>query len=194
MLVNYYSSLFSTASPIEFDSVLGGVETRVSAEMNDEFLRPFDAREVQFSLKQMDAETAPRQDGFPPLFYKQYCDKVGMVVSEAMLTVLNSDTIPANLNHNFLTLIPKVQSPRRVIDFRPISLSNVLFNLIAKVLANRLKPLLPNLISETQSAFMLERLITDNILIAHETLHYLKSKRTRKMGYRALKLNMSKVC
>uniref|UniRef100_A0A7N2MVR7 Uncharacterized protein n=1 Tax=Quercus lobata TaxID=97700 RepID=A0A7N2MVR7_QUELO len=87
LLVNYYSSLFFTASPIEFDSVLGGMETRVSAEMNDELLRPFEAREVQFSLKQMDAETTPRQDGFPPLFYKQYCDKVGMEVSEAMLTV-----------------------------------------------------------------------------------------------------------
>ena len=128
----------------------------------------------------MDAETAPRQDGFPLLFYKQYCDKVGMEVLEVMLTVLNSGTIPANLNHTFLTLIPKMQSPRRVTDFRPISLSNVLFKLIAKVIANHLKPLLPNLISETQSAFMLERLITDNILITHETLYYLKSKRTRK--------------
>uniref|UniRef100_A0A7N2MVB5 glucan endo-1,3-beta-D-glucosidase n=1 Tax=Quercus lobata TaxID=97700 RepID=A0A7N2MVB5_QUELO len=82
LLVNYYSSLFFTASPIEFDSVLGGMETRVSAEMNDELLRPFESREVQFSLKQMDAETAPRQDGFPPLCYKQYCNKVGMEVSE----------------------------------------------------------------------------------------------------------------
>lgn len=68
----------------------------------------------------------------------------------------------------------------------------MLYKLIAKVLANRLEPLLPNLIPGTQSAFMSERLITDNILITHETLHYLKSKRLGKMGYIALKLDMSK--
>lgn len=106
--------------------------------------------------------------------------------------MLNSGTVPRNLNHTFLVLIPKVHSPRRVADFRPISLSNVFYNLVAKVLANRLKPLLPQLISDKQSAFMSKRLITDNILIAHETFHYLKSKRTGKMGYMALKLDMSK--
>ena len=95
-------------------------------------------------------------------------------------------------NVTFITLIPKVHSPRKVSEFRPISLSNVLYKLIAKVLANRLKPLLPKVISETQSAFMSERLITDNILIAHETLHYLKERRKGKMGYMALKLDMSK--
>ena len=72
------------------------------------------------------------------------------------------------------------------------SLSNVLYKLVAKVLANRLKPLLPKLISEKWSAFMSEQLITDNILITHETLHYLRSKRTGKMGNMALKLDMSK--
>lgn len=68
----------------------------------------------------------------------------------------------------------------------------MLYKLVAKALVNRLKPLLPNLISKTQSAFMSKRLITNNILVAHETLHYLKSKRSGKMGYMAWKLDMSK--
>lgn len=113
-------------------------------------------------------------------------------MSEVVLSVLNSGTPPLNLNHTFISLIPKIKSPRKVTEFRPISLCNVLYKLIAKVLANRLKPMLPIPISETQSAFMSERLITDNILIAHETLHYLKTKRTGKMGYMSMKLDMSK--
>ena len=67
-----------------------------------------------------------------------------------------------------------------------------MYKIIAKVLANRLKPLLPHLISETQGAFLSERIITNNILIAHKDLHYLKQKRTGKLGYMALKLDMSK--
>ena len=63
--------------------------------------------------------------------------------------VVSHSTILTNLNHTFLTLIPKVHSPRRVTDFRPISLSNVLYKLVAKVLENHLKTLLPQLISET---------------------------------------------
>ena len=115
-----------------------------------------------------------------------------MEVSEVVLSVLNSGMIPVNLNHTCISLIPKIKSPKKVFDFRPISLSNVLYKLIAKVLANRLKPLLSNLISETQSAFMSERLIIDNIPIAYETLDYLKTKRTSKLGYMSLKLDMSK--
>ena len=68
---------------------------------------------------------------------------MGLEVSNTVLSVLNSVILPDTLNHTLLTLIPKVKSAHQVIDFRPKSLSNVLYKLIAKVLANRLKPLLP---------------------------------------------------
>jgi len=192
LITRYFSSLFTTDHPTVFAPVLNGVKQRVTADMNDELLKPFVEDEVKQALKQMDANTAPGSDGLPSLFYKQFWEKIGKEISEAVLAILNSGTIPANLNHTFISLIPKIQSPRKVCDFRPISLCNVLYKLIAKVLANRLKLFLPKLISKTQSAFLSERIITDNVLVAHEMLHYLKEKRTGKMGFMALKLDMRK--
>ena len=89
-------------------------------------------------------------------------------------------------------MIPKVKNPERVSEFRPISLCNVIYKIVSKVIANRLKPMLNKIISKTQSAFVAERLITDNILIAYESLHHMKTSCTGKTGFMALKLDMSK--
>ena len=64
--------------------------------------------------------------------------------------------------------------------------------IVSKTIANRLKKILPKLVLESQSAFMSDRLILDNILIAFETLHHLKNKRKGKAGLMAIKLDMSK--
>ena len=160
--------------------------------MNNELLRPFQALEVHEALNQMESSSAPSPDGLPPMFYKQYWSKVGTKVSTSVLSILNLGILPPDLNHIFITLIPKIKSPRNVTDFHPISLINVLYKLITKVLANCVKKFLPQLISETQSAFLSDTLIIDNILIAHETLHYLKVRRQGKMGLMVLKLDMSK--
>ena len=77
--------------------------------------------------------------------------------------------------------------------FRPISLCNVIFKLVSKVLANRLKRILGRIISNCQVAFVAERVITDNILISFEILHYMKSKHQGNTAHMALKLDISKV-
>uniref|UniRef100_A0A8I6YTG7 Reverse transcriptase domain-containing protein n=1 Tax=Hordeum vulgare subsp. vulgare TaxID=112509 RepID=A0A8I6YTG7_HORVV len=89
-------------------------------------------------------------------------------------------------------LSPKLRIRKRIKDLRPISLCNVVYKLVSKVIANRLKVILPEAISENQSAFVLGRLITDNVLIAYEVSHYLMNKRTRKNGVVAVKADMSK--
>ena len=70
-----------------------------------------------------------------------------MDVSQAVLSYLNSRSILRSINHTFITMIPKVQNPKRVSDFRPISLCNVIYKIISKVIANRLKPLINSIIS-----------------------------------------------
>jgi len=109
-----------------------------------------------------------------------------------VLNVLNSNISMADINKTFITLILKTNNPANMIEFRPISLSDVIYKLIFKVLANRLKSVLPQIISENQSAFLSKRLITDNVLISFELMHYLDHKRDGKDCYMAIKLDMSK--
>ena len=79
-----------------------------------------------------------------------------------------------------------------MIEFRPISLCNVVYKLVSKTLANRLKAILPYIISENQSAFITDRLISNNVLVAYEIMHFLKHKRNGNDSFMAVKLDMSK--
>jgi hypothetical protein len=109
------------------------------------------------------------------------------------MQVLNGGAIPQGWNDTTVVLIPKVKDPHSLKDLRPINLCNVLYKIISKVLAGRLKSILDGIISPNQSAFVLGRLIKDNILVAYEMTHFLlKNKRGGNAGYLALKLDMSK--
>ena len=96
------------------------------------------------------------------------------------------------INKTNIALIPKSNHPSKMADFRPISLCNTTYKLISKVLANRLKLILPSIISENQSAFIPGRLISDNVLVAFEFIHYLNHKDEGKESYMSIKLDMSK--
>lgn len=95
------------------------------------------------------------------------------------------------MNHMNIALIPKIENPSSPQNFRPISLTNIIYKTITKILANCLKRTLPSIISSLQTAFVLGRNIKENSIITHEMFHYLKIS-PRKKGQVALKLNMEK--
>lgn len=113
-------------------------------------------------------------------------------MNKAALDILNNQKDPSAINSTFITLIPKKNNPMSPHEFRPISLCNVIVKVVTKDISNRMKVLLPDIISEGQSAFVKGRLIKDNALIAMECFHWIKNKRKGKKGTMALKLDMSK--
>lgn len=117
---------------------------------------------------------------------------MGDEISQEVLFAINSRQIPAEWNDTSIVLIPKVDSPELITQYRPISLCNVLYKIISKMLAARLKGILPDIISPTQSAFVPGRLITDNVLIAYECVHKIKNSRAGQAGLCAVKLDMHK--
>ena len=190
--MEYYKNLFTSSTPDVNSEDLDSIPQVVTGEMNEILIGEFQAWEVEAALNQMAPLKAPGPDGMPPLFFQNFWHLVKGDVTQSVLHFLNSGSLPNPLNHTFITLIPKTKNPERVSEFRPISLCNVLYKIFSKVLANRLKRVLPHIISEHQSAFIIGRLITDNILVAYETLHYMKNHNSGSSGFMALKLDMSK--
>ncbi|KAH1083049.1 hypothetical protein J1N35_022810 [Gossypium stocksii] len=106
--------------------------------------------------------------------------------------VLNGYKDVACLNDSLVILIPKTKDPNDMTNFRPISLCMVIYKTISKVLANHPKEALPFFISQNQSAFVLGRMIYNNIIITDELMHYLQSlKNSPNKGF-VVKLDMSK--
>jgi hypothetical protein len=187
----FYQNLFQAQENLELELVCRHVPRKVTDEMNAMLDRVFTPEEVEKALFMMHPSKAPGVDGFNAGFFQRHWDVLKESVTVAILGFLNGGEMPEVLNHTLLVLIPKVANPHDLSQFRPISLCNVLYKICSKAMANRLRAILDEIISEEQSVFVPGRLITDNVLIAYECIHYLRNKKG-KSGACAIKFDMAK--
>ena len=110
----------------------------------------------------------------PSLFYKSYWNIVGAEVVSAVRDFFVTGTLHPYINSSNIVLVPKSQSATTVNHYCPITVCNVIYKVISKILADRLKPLLSWLICPTQSAFVLGRSIHDNTVLIQEVIHAMK--------------------
>ncbi|XP_073121147.1 uncharacterized protein [Henckelia pumila] len=194
IVMDYFANLFKSQNPTtsDMDSVLSCIEPKVDATSNAILCAPFSAIEVRKALFDMHPDKAPGPDGMSAFFFQKFWDIIGFDVSQMVLGVLNEGKPLTEWNDTIITLIPKIKNPMTLKDFCPISLCNVVYKIIARALTNRLRPLLKKSVNEFQSDFIPERLISDNIILGFETLHWIRSKKKGKRKYAALKLDMSK--
>ncbi|KAJ9545526.1 hypothetical protein OSB04_025233 [Centaurea solstitialis] len=191
-LVNeYFTRLFSasTGNPHMISNL---VKNKLSARDIERLEMSFTKEEFREALFQMHPDKSPGPDGFNPRFYQKFWHLLGDDIFNESLKWLELGTFPNGVNDTIITLIPKCKSPTNIKDYRPISLCNVLVKIITKVLANRIKPVLSTLISENQTAFIKDWLITDNVLVAFETIHSMHRNTRKKSGEVAIKIDISK--
>ena len=148
--------------------------------------------EVLLAAKQLGALKAPGPDGFPGLFYQKYWEIVKDNINRLMLEYFNGSITLNSINKTNVVLVPKVPNATSVNQFRPISLCNNGYKILSKILANRLKGILGDIISPQKKAFVPGRQIQDNIIVAHEAFHYLKLKKHGDVSELGLKLDMNK--
>ena len=175
--VAYFQQLFQSSQPTAIDDVIKLVESVVTPAMNIDLMQHVSTEEIKRALFQMHQSKSPRPNGMIALFFQKYWHIVGVDVIEAVLDFLNNGRMLGSINFTTIVLIPKVKAPTNMSQFRPISLCNVLYKIISKVLINRMKSMPSRVISDCQSAFVPRRMITDNVIVSFEMLHYLKNKR-----------------
>ena len=117
LLTEYYTQLFTSSNLQHLDRVLDGVKSVVSEEMNEKLVKTYTAEEVEIAIKDMAPLKAPGPDGMPSLFFQTYWPDIGMDITQAVLSSLNSGSIMKTINHTFITLIPKVKNPEKVTEF-----------------------------------------------------------------------------
>ena len=193
ILVEYFQELFTSSCPMVSEELLEAIHPKVTNRMNEVLVQNFLAVEVEKALKQMHPLKVLSSDGMPPLFYPHYWPAINFVVIQTIVDFLNHGVAPPKFHETHIVLIPKTKNSSRVTDYRPISLCNVAYKLASKVVANRMKVVLKDIVCQNQSVFMSERLITDNVLMAHELMNHINKKRQGKDGEMTLKLDMSKV-
>ena len=112
---------------------------KVSMDKNQNLTRDFTAMEVKMALKQMFPLKASGPNGMPPLFFQYFWPKIGEEVTTTVLDFLNIGISPPKFNETHIVLIPKCKERKKITEYRPISLCNVVYKIASKAIANKLK-------------------------------------------------------
>ena len=147
--------------------------------------------EVKAVLWSLKAFKAPGLDGLHASFFQRFWPIVGKSVVDEVKNIFEERKTPKYLNKTYIVLIPKIQGPKTLGNFRLISLCNTIYKVVTKIIVARLRPLLEKLISPLQTAFVSGRNGICNAIIAQEVIHSL-GKKKGKVGYMALKIDLEK--
>ncbi|XP_038986473.1 uncharacterized protein LOC120111970 [Phoenix dactylifera] len=141
---------------------------RVSEEETDVMIRLVSEEEMKAAVWSLEGDKAPGPNGFPPLIFRRYWMVVGQDITAAIQQFFTTTVMSSDRQRTFITLIPKRQDATDPGHFRPISLCTTLYKATMKILAVKLRDLLPRLISPEQDAFIGGRSISNNVLIAQK--------------------------
>lgn len=192
-VISEYFKVIFTSSGNSATEVVNAALTPCISEATNALLTgmptPLEIKEGMFAIHR---DKAPGPDGFSASFFQSNWDSVGPMITKEIQGFFSLGSLPFAINSTHIRLIPKSQRPKAVSDYRPIALCNVYYKTISKILSLRLKHVLQGVVSENQSVFIPGRVITDNVLITHEMLHFLKISGAIKKCPMAVKTDISK--
>lgn len=190
--IQYFSELFVTSNPPSYEPIFQSMRPKVTQAMNRVLTGRVTKEEGREAIFSIDAESAPGPDGMTGLFFQRFWSDIGNEVTKEIQEVFERGSLPDDWNFTYICLLPKIPNPEEMTDLRPISLCSVLYKTVSKILVKRLQPMLGELVTINQSAFVSERMIQDNKIIAHKVVHALRTHPEVASEFMAVKTDMSK--
>eukprot|EP00253_Pinus_taeda_P018186 PITA_18186 len=170
------------------DAFLSAIERKITEEHNNKLEQDPTVEEIREATFSMQQDKAPGPDGFAVAFYRQHWETIKKDFVRMVKNAFRNHKLGDNTNSSHIALIPKEANPKSFDRFRPISLCNVSYKIITKIIANKLKKLLPLLISENQGGFVPKRQSIDNVILIQEAIHSSHNRGERGM---IIKLDMA---
>jgi hypothetical protein len=189
---NYFKKFFNESNETSITNQVKVVEyfPKMVIETEAENLyNPVGLEELRKVLKSFKVDKSPGPDGWTVEFFVHFLDLVGEDLLNMVEETRLKGKIYGGLNSTFIALIHKVNKPIGFGDYRTISLCNLYYKIISKIITNRIKPCLSNLISKEQLGFLKGRHIQDAIGIVQECLHSIRKKKLKDL---VLKLDLQK--
>jgi hypothetical protein len=174
VVVHTFESLYietqnSVIDPTSYSLSL--IPSLIQENLNNRLTKVVDQQEIKEALDQMHPDKAPDPDGFTARFFQHSWDTIKSDLTKLIKKSQTCVKIGGGTNSSFLSLIPKEKGATNFDRFRPISLCNTSYKILTKIIANRIKNILPTIIPENQGGFVKGRHIVDNIILVQEALH-----------------------
>jgi hypothetical protein len=190
--LNFFKELFCTRQVVASsnNNTGDGVPT-LEADAVAELSAPVVKKEVYEALMTMKSYKAPGPDGFQPIFFKLFWEYVGDDLWNFIKHAFEDGRYDKKICETLIVLIPKGDSQSTFKDFRPISLCNVTYKLMSKIIVARLRRFLDGIVSPLQNSFIPGRSTKDNAIVLQEVLHSMR-KSKKKNGDMVFKLDLEK--
>eukprot|EP00253_Pinus_taeda_P015079 PITA_15079 len=189
---NHFKSLFSDPGGVSLAEIIRTAQTFprfVEREETEELFQEVRKEEVESTIKSMEKDKSPGPDGWTVKLFTHFFELIGDELTDVVEESRKKGEIFSPFNATFIALIPKKEDPESFEDFRPISLCNCIYKIIAKTVAVRLKPVLSKCISPEQFGFLDGRQIHEAIGVAQETIHSIRKSNSKGA---VLKIDLSK--
>ena len=172
MVVNYFEDLFKERRPPShlFHRLEALIAKRVRRLDCEGLIKSVTDEEIKATLFSMAKDKAPGPDGYNANFFQCTWHIIGKDVCVAIKDFFATGRLLKSINSTSLSLVPKKENPTDLRNFRPISCCNTLYKCISKILAERLKLVLPYLVGKEQTAFIKGRRIVDNVFVVQDLL------------------------
>ena len=175
----YFQNLYTKQNTCEITQnlLLKHITNKITNEQNNTLTKQIEITEIKEAIQSMENSKSPGIDGIPIEFYKEFIE----IIKKDLLKIFNeilftNKKTPTTWNQAMITLIPKKGDTDYLKYWRPISLLCVDYKILTKILANRLKHILPDIISAEQNCSIPNRTIFNNLFLIRDIISYTKQK------------------